>query len=77
MNKERRKRLTGAIARLQEIEGVLEVTRDEEQEAFDNSPIGFQNGERGDAMQVAISAMEEALMALPEVISLLEDAVNG
>ena len=41
--------------------GELEEIRDEEQEAFDNMPEGFQNGERGELAQEAINNLEAAI----------------
>ena len=77
MNKARRRTLNDAISRLQEVEGILEVTKDEEQEAYDNLPPGLQDGERGDAAQAAISAMEEAISSIQSAIAELENAANG
>lgn len=70
MNNERRKRLADIVTQLQalppidEIKSDLEGIRDDEQEAYDNLPESLQNGERGEQMQAAISAMEEVIDAL-------------
>ena len=77
MNKARRRTLNDAISRLQEVEGILEVTKDEEQEAFDNLNESLQDSERGDTMSAAISAMESAITSVQEAIAELENAVNG
>lgn len=54
MNADRRKRIAKAQA-------ILETVRDEEQEALDNLPESLQGGERGEAMQNALDALEEIL----------------
>lgn len=57
MNASRRKRI-------EEAKGILESVRDEEQEAYDNMPENFQNGERGEKSQAAIDALENAISEL-------------
>jgi len=76
MNKDRRKRLTEALALLDKAETLLNeadqiVTevRDEEQEAFDNLSEGLQQSERGQLMEEAISSLESF-----DVESFLNDA---
>lgn len=54
MNAERRKRL-------QEAEAILVSVLNDEQDAFDNLPEAFQEGERGEAIQQAIDALEQAI----------------
>jgi len=67
MNKERRKALAEIVAELQalpdlsEIKDRLETLKDEEQEAFDNMSEGLQQSDRGQQMEAAVSAMEEAI----------------
>lgn len=67
MNKQRRDKLTEIAGKISELICELEAVRDDEQEAYDNMPESFQNGERGEKSQAAIDAMEE-------VISTMEDA---
>ena len=52
--------------------GELEEIRDEEQEAFDNMPEGFQNGERGELAQEAINNLETAIGYL-EALDAIDD----
>ncbi|EHQ4620066.1 hypothetical protein KQ096_005174, partial [Salmonella enterica] len=47
---------------------------DEEEDAFNNLPEGIQNGERGDAMQTAIAALDAAVSALEEASDQLTEA---
>jgi hypothetical protein len=80
MNKKRRKELDELFRRIElakiavesvpdvdDIRTELETTKDAEQEAFDNLPESVQGGERGQAMEASISAMDEALEKLQEV----------
>lgn len=57
---------------LESIKGALEGHRDDEQEGYDNMPESFQNGERGQLAQDAISAMENSINAIDEVIPSFE-----
>lgn len=73
MNKTRRKALNAVIKKLYllgeiraEILAELEGIQYDEQEAFDNLPESFQEGERGEAMQEVIDGMQEVLDALDE-----------
>ena len=54
MNEDRRKRIFDAAAE-------LEAVKEEEQEAFDNMPESLQGAERGQAMEAAIEALEDAV----------------
>lgn len=86
MNNERRKTLQQIIRelnevfeRLEEIKGDLENVRDEEQEAFDNMPESLQNGDRGQAAEAAISALDNALDYFPEpddLVNSIEEAME-
>ncbi|WP_347889118.1 hypothetical protein ABHF54_13855 (plasmid) [Nitrosomonas europaea] len=68
MNNERRKRIEAAREKIAEAEVALEAAReivqevkDDEEAALDNMPESFQDGERGQAMQEAIDALDDAL----------------
>lgn len=86
MNAERRKALNALIGRIEELvslrDGIvsdLESIRDEEQEGYDNMPEAFQNGEKGEKAQAAVSAMEDALSAMEgfdDVTGYLESAAE-
>lgn len=87
MNAERRKRINAIKNQIEplvsqlgvDIREELEAIRDEEQEAYDNLPEQFQEGEKGEAMQEAIERLEEVIGMLedplPKYAELLEDAV--
>ena len=74
MNKERRKRIESLQDQIAEIQADLQWLKEEEEEAYDNLPDGIRDGERGDAMQEAIDAMENADNALQEAYDYLTDA---
>lgn len=84
MNKERRKTLDSIMARIEAVKSAvekvkadfeslaedIESVRDEEQEAFDGLPESLQSGERGQAMEHAVSQLDEALDAVRELADL-------
>ena len=74
MNKDRRNRLTKAIEQLANARTEIEAVKDEEEEALENLPESFQEGEQGEAMQQAIDLMQEAVGSLEEIESNLEEA---
>ncbi len=86
MNADRRKRLQAVIDQinaaasiLESAKGDLEDIKGEEQEAFDNMPESFQQGERGQASESAIDNMDTALDGLPDlddVVSNIESAME-
>lgn len=65
--------IENAQALLTDAQEILQEARDEEEEAFDNLPEGLQAGERGDAMQLNIDHLDEALASLENAISDLDD----
>lgn len=72
MNKERRKRLAEAFEKIGEVKEILESVKDEEQEAYDNLPENFQNGERGEEMQNYIDMIDEAYGYLEDAESVVD-----
>ena len=72
MNKQRRKRLEEAFNMIGQAKDILEEVKDEEQEAYDNLPESFQNGERGEEMQGYIEMLEEAWNYLDDANSVVE-----
>jgi len=67
VNKQRRKEIARAAAMIEEAKSILETCRDEEQDYYDNMPESFQNGEKGSVAQEAIDALEEAVSQLEEI----------
>ena len=74
MNTERRKHLAVLSQQLAELKDDVQAVLDEEEEAFSNLPESLQNGERGDAMQTAIAALDAAVCALEEASDQLAEA---
>ncbi|EAA1980639.1 hypothetical protein LZX53_002144 [Salmonella enterica] len=74
MNNERRKHLAVLSQQLAELKDDVQSVPDEEEDAFNNLPEGIQNGERGDAMQTAIAALDAAVSALEEASDQLTEA---
>ncbi|HGW6104735.1 TPA: hypothetical protein ACNIQM_002903 [Citrobacter werkmanii] len=74
MNNERRKRLTLLAQQITELKDDVQSVLDEEEDAFNNLPEGLQSGERGDAMQTAIAALDAAVSALEEASDQLTEA---
>ena len=72
MNKQRRKQIEKAFELIGEAEDILESAKSEAQDAYDNLPENFQNGERGEEMQGYIDAMEEAYDGLDTACSAIE-----
>ena len=72
MNKERRKRLAEAFEKIGEVKEIIESVKDEGQEAYDNLPENFQNGERGEEMQGYIEMLDEAYGYLDDAESVVD-----
>lgn len=77
MNNERRKRIDEVKTQLEACLEAVNELRDEEQEAFDGLPESFQQADRGQAMETAISALETAAGNIENAMSDLEEAVGG
>jgi hypothetical protein len=76
MNKDRRKALSAIEAILAEAREQIEAIRDEEQDYYDNMPESFQDGEKGQAAEAAVSAMEDAISSIEEAEQSLTDAAQ-
>lgn len=76
MNNNRRERINKVHAKLDEILGLIDELREEEQEAYDNMPESMQYGERGEKMQEAIDALEEAYNDVEEACDNLDTAAE-
>ncbi len=58
-----------ADSKAADIVSTVESIRDDEQEAYDNMPESFQQGERGEASQAAIEALQSAADMLGSPLS--------
>lgn len=72
MNKERRDRLSDVIVSLEEAKDLLEDVKNDEQDAFDNMPVGLQCSERGSKMEGYIELMEDAGDQIDNVCEFIE-----
>lgn len=73
MNKQRRKEIEKISDQLMELQAALTDLRGEEEEAYENLPESIQYSERGDAMQEAMDAMDNADGSIQEAIDYLMD----
>lgn len=74
MNNDRRSRLADAIQKIEEAKTLIEVARDEEQDAHDNLPEGLQSGEKGEKMTSAIATMDDAISDIENLVEALNEA---
>ena len=72
MNKIRRKDLERAIKMLEDARDIIDTCKNEEQEAFDNLPEGFQQSDRGEAMEAAVSEMDDAIDEIDRIIDSIQ-----
>jgi len=60
MNAQRRARIGAILTKLNDLAEEIESIKDEEQDYYDNMPESLQGGEKGEAAQNAITALENA-----------------
>ena len=72
MNKTRRKRIGEAFDLIGTAQDILRSVREEEQEAYENLPDSFRDGERGEEMQNYMEMIEEAEGYLDDANSVIE-----
>ena len=72
MNRTRRKRLGEAFDKCAEILEILEEVKQEEEEARENLPDSFRDGDRGEEMQSYIEMIEEAAGYIEDAESVIE-----
>ena len=73
MNKKRRQQIKDVIAKLEELEELVQNILDEEQEAFENMPEVLQQSDNGITSEEAQENLDAAIDALEEAISYLEE----
>ena len=76
MNKTRRAAIETVIGELSDLAETIKNLFDEEQEAFDNLPESLQYGTRGESMQEAIEALDNAVRCFEELDEYLNEAVS-
>ena len=77
MNEQRRKLIRKALDELASVRADLEAIRDDEQDAYDGMPESFQNGEKGEAAQEAISNLDDAINNIESAESEAENAIGN
>jgi len=74
MNKNRRKELERALDSLSEAKDIADQARSEEDDAWENLPDSIREGERGEAMQEAMSLLEDAVSNMEEAFGNIQQA---
>ena len=77
MNRERRKELVAAKAKLDEVINLLQQISENEQNAFDNLPEGIQGSERGEQMQSYADTISDIASTLEDQSLELDEIING
>ena len=75
MNKQRRNNLERAVTLLNEAKDILSTCAQEEQEAYDNMPEGIQSSEKGEAMETAAQALDEADTFVNDALNSIDAAL--
>ena len=75
MNNQRRTIIRRICRDLRSLQSEVGNLVSAEETAFDNSPESIQDGDKGEAMQEAISNLEDASSSIDEVIDSLEEAL--
>ena len=76
MNRNRRKQLQAISDQLARLMDELIAINEEEGEAFENLPESLQYSERGEAMEEAMTNIEDASEAVDEAIRSIELAIG-
>lgn len=77
MNNSRRKELKEAQAKIVEAMEIIDLVKEEEQDAFDNLPENFQYGEKGENMEAHIDELDELFSELEDLDSRLDTVINN
>ena len=84
MNKERRKQLADARDLIDKAEGLLSEAKEmlewakaDEQEYYDNMPESLQGGDKGQAAEAAVSALDDAVNELDSAIEACQNAAGN
>ena len=72
MNKNRREKIGKAFELVGTAQEILQAVREEEQEAYENLPDNFRDGEKGEEMQNYMEMIEEAVGYLDDANSVIE-----
>lgn len=75
MNDAQRKKLTEAAAHLIDAKELIGEIRENEQETYDSIPENLQQGEKGQKVEEAINALEEAADACETALGSIDQAI--
>lgn len=76
MNKQRRKAIEKLISQAEELKDSILTLKAEEETAYENLPESLQESEKGEQMQEAIDALDNAETGIDEVIDALTEAMD-
>lgn len=76
MNAARRERINRVLDKIKDLKIEIESVKDYEQDAFHNLPDSLQRGEKGKAIESAVSNLEEAISNFDEVEAQLNSAIE-
>lgn len=76
MNKDRRKRLSDIIAKLEALQSEIQSLAEEERECFDNMPEGLQESERGSAIEENADDLDETDSDFESLLDSLNDVME-
>lgn len=77
MNKERRNELYDVISSLDEATDHLQEISDDEEDSFDNLPLGLQESRTGDSILNAISELSGFISEIDDVKQKIENMAKG
>ena len=77
MNKQRWKKISEIIEKLEDIVVELEELASEERDAYDNLPESIQYSERGEAMDAAADELDEVSGEVTDLSERLEEIINS
>ena len=77
MNKQRRKKISEIIEKLEDIVVELEELASEERDAYNNLPESIQYSERGEAMDAAADELDEVSGEVTDLSERLEEIINS
>lgn len=77
MNAEQRKELQQCLDVLSEVQNILNTQAEAERDKYENLSEGLQQAERGQKLEEAADALEEASGNIDDIISSIETAMEG
>lgn len=75
MNNSRRRRIATAFDQISKAKDLLSEVASEELDSLDNLPENLKNGQKGEIMEAAVDALDEATNLLEEVQDKIEEFI--